>query len=143
MENNMQDNQPVAAETEQPTVKSETANEENNAPQQEASSQFDAKDIADNKMISALSYFGILFLIPLLARKDSKFAQEHAKQGAVVFICSLVLMFIDFIPFIGGLIGFFGWVALCVVDILALLRCVNGTFWEIPYIGKHRKEVHL
>jgi hypothetical protein len=39
----------------------------------------DPKDVADNKLVAALSYIWILFLIPLLAKRDSKFCQFHAK----------------------------------------------------------------
>jgi uncharacterized membrane protein len=36
--------------------------------------------------MAVLSYIGILCLIPLLMKKTSKFAQEHAKQGFVLFL---------------------------------------------------------
>ena len=39
----------------------------------------DPKDVEENKLIAAVGYLGILFLIPLLAKKDSPFAQFHAK----------------------------------------------------------------
>ena len=47
--------------------------------------------MTDNKIIAALSYIGILCLIPLLAKKDSKFAQEHGKQGLIMLIAWIVL----------------------------------------------------
>lgn len=44
-------------------------------------SDFDLKDIKDNKPIAILSYLGLLALIPYYAVKNSKFAKYHAIQG--------------------------------------------------------------
>lgn len=85
---------------------------------------FDAKDIEDNKVLACLSYVGILFLIPMLAKKDSKYCQENAKQGVVMFIAALL-----------GAIPFIGWIWLIVVlvvDIMAIVHTLQGKFWRIP-----------
>ncbi|MFA5996088.1 MAG: hypothetical protein WCW27_04460 [Patescibacteria group bacterium] len=86
--------------------------------------QFDAKDIADNKTMAMLSYIGILVLIPLLTKKDSKFAQAHAKQGLVM----AVAMMLYIIPVAGWIIGT---IAL-VLDVIALVSALQGKFWKIP-----------
>lgn len=96
----------------------------NQAPQQ-AELHFDAKDVEENKIIAALSYLGILVLIPLLARKDSKFCQEHAKQGLVTFIAAVVL---GFVPFVGWALD----VVILVINIIALVNAVQGKYWKIP-----------
>jgi len=85
---------------------------------------FDPKDIAENKVMAALSYIGILVFIPLLAKKDSKFCQTHAKQGLVMFIAIIL-----------GAIPFIGWiwaVVVLVVDVIALINALQGKFWQIP-----------
>lgn len=48
--------------------------------------KFDAQDIEKHKGIACLSYIFLLFLVPLLTEKESKFAQFHAKQGMALFI---------------------------------------------------------
>ncbi len=101
---------------------------------------FDKKDVEENKILACLSYVGILFLVPLLAKKESKFAQEHAKQGLVLSIAYVVLLIIGVVPVIGWLLGFFGSLALLVVDLIALVKCFQGEFWEVPVLGKLRKE---
>ena len=85
---------------------------------------FDPKDVEDNKVLACLSYVGILFLIPLLARKDSKFCQEHARQGMVMFIAGLLIA----IPFIGWIWG----LVVIVVDIISIINTLQGKFWKIP-----------
>lgn len=100
---------------------------------------FDKKDIDDNKLLACLSYVGILFLIPLLAKKDSKFCQEHAKQGLILFIVWIVGSFIFWFPLIGWLLG----LAVLVVDVIAFFKCIMGEFWEIPVLGPMRKKINL
>lgn len=85
---------------------------------------FDQKDVEENKVLACLSYVSILFLIPMLAKKDSKFCQENAKQGVVMFIA----MLIGVIPVIGWL-----WAMLVlVVDLIAIINTLQGKFWKIP-----------
>ena len=104
---------------------------------------FDKKDVDENKLIACLSYIGILFLIPLLAKKDSKFCQENAKQGLVFFLTGIVLAVISMIPVLGWIIGFFGWIILLIVGLVAIIKTLQGHFWEIPLVGKYRSSVNL
>ncbi|KAA0206996.1 DUF4870 domain-containing protein [Candidatus Uhrbacteria bacterium] len=104
---------------------------------------FDKKDIDDNKVIAALSYLGILVLIPLLVKKDSKFTQEHAKQGLVLFIAEIIGSVIAMVPIIGWLLAPFIGIAFLIVALVALIKCLMGEFWEIPLIGPYRKKINL
>lgn len=47
----------------------------------DTTSQFDPQDINNNKGLSVLAYIGFLFLVPLLACPNSKFARYHTNQG--------------------------------------------------------------
>lgn len=89
-----------------------------------ADMKFDQKDIDENKVMACLSYVGILFLIPMLAKKDSRFCQEHAKQGIVMFIAGLLMA----IPFIGWVWG----LVVIVVDVISIINTLQGKFWKIP-----------
>ncbi|MBI2415993.1 MAG: hypothetical protein HYV33_05045 [Candidatus Kerfeldbacteria bacterium] len=91
----------------------------------QADMTFDAKDVQDNKVMAALSYLGVLVFIPLLAKKDSKFCQAHAKQGLVTFIAAVLL---GFIPFVGWALD----MVVLVVNIIALVNALMGKFWKIP-----------
>ena len=93
-------------------------------PKHMATPTFDAKDVEENKVLACLSYVGILFLIPMLAKKDSKFCQEHARQGVVMFIATLL-----------GVIPVIGWiwaVVVLVVDVIAIVNTLQGKYWKIP-----------
>lgn len=52
---------------------------------------FNTEDVQNNKIFGILAYIGILFLVPLLAAKDSQYAKFHANQGFVLFIAVLIL----------------------------------------------------
>ncbi len=88
------------------------------------SPKFDPKDVEANKGIACLSYIGILFLVPMLARKDSKFAQTHAKQGMVMFIAALLMA----VPIVGWIWG----LLVLAVDVFSIINTLQGKFWQIP-----------
>jgi uncharacterized membrane protein len=92
-------------------------------------------DIEQNKTIAALSYVSILFLIPLLGKKHSKFSQFHAKQGLILFLIS----FVCYLPVIGQLLA----LVLIVVSIMGILKCLEGAWWKIPYIYDYSKKINL
>lgn len=102
----------------------------NDAPKPEASKT------EDKNLVAILSYIGILFLVPLLAAKDSPFAQFHAKQGLVLFIAEIATMLIAWIPIIGWLIGFIAWIIWLVLSITGIINVLSGKQTPLPIIGK-------
>jgi uncharacterized membrane protein len=95
----------------------------------------DEQDIQQNKLWALLSYFGILFLIPLLAKKESKFAQFHAKQGLILFIADLIWM----IPIIGWMIGF----VLMILTLVAIIKVLMGEYWKVPVLGDYIEKINI
>ncbi len=98
-------------------------------------------DVEDNKGIAAIGYLGILFLVPLLAKKDSPFAQYHAKQGLVLFIAEIILYAVGFVlTFITFGFGFFImwiiWLLVIILVILGIVNAVSGKTTPLPVIGK-------
>lgn len=109
------------------------------APKMASKMHFDPKDVEENKLIAALAYLWILCFVPLLLKKDSKFAYEHGKQGLVMFIVGLLGMFIFWIPLIGWLL----WLAVVILNIVAIIKALQGEFWEIPLFGQFRNKFNL
>ncbi|MEO5927819.1 MAG: DUF4870 domain-containing protein [Patescibacteria group bacterium] len=105
---------------------------------------FDKKDIDDNKVLAAIGYIGILSLIPLLAKKDSKFCQEHGKQGFILFLFEVVVMILGMVPVIGWLIiGPVGSLLALILSLVCIIKTLQGTFWEIPVLGQYRKKINF
>ncbi|MBI5144164.1 MAG: zinc ribbon domain-containing protein, partial [Candidatus Omnitrophica bacterium] len=44
------------------------------------------KEVLEGKPFAILSYLWILCLVPLILKKENRFAMFHAKQGLVLFI---------------------------------------------------------
>lgn len=110
----------------------------------DTASQFDPQDINDNKGMSVLAYIGILFLIPLLACPNSRFARYHTNQGLVLFLLELAIGVVTgifgIIPIagliIGGLLSAVGGIFTLVLMIMGIINAAQGQAKELPLIGK-------
>ena len=110
---------------------------------QPKTTKFDQKDIDDNKVLAAIGYLCILFLVPLLAAKNSPFAQFHAKQGLILFVGWVIVWVIGLIPILGWIIGFLGTIALAVISLIGLIKALQGEAWEIPMVADFAKKLKL
>jgi len=95
----------------------------------------DKKDIEDNKIIAALGYVSILCFVPLFLKRDSKFAQFHAKQGLLLFIIEIF----SFIPLIGQI----AFILAIAAAIWGAKNALNGKYWQIPIIGQYTKKLNI
>jgi len=114
------------------------ADETNETTGQETPPAEDSGDVEKNKGMAVLSYIGILCLIPLLAAKESKFAQFHAKQGLVLFLAEILLSILYAVPAVNVVMFFIGWIVYILILILAIMGIVNalqGNYWKMPVLG--------
>ena len=118
----------------QPIDLSEKFNELNNTA--DTTSEYDAQDIEKNKVMAVLAY--ILFFIPLLAAKDSKFARFHTNQGLVLFLGGIIASVVAVIPVIGWIVAPIAGLAITVLAIIGILNALNGRAKELPVIGKFK-----
>lgn len=103
-------------------------------PKTEENSQGVGNDVKDNKWWALLSYLGVLVIIPLLAKRDSEFAQFHVKQG-LVLLAGWVLSWLPFGPII-GLIAF-------VFSIVGIINVLSGEKKKLPLIGDLADKIKL
>ena len=52
---------------------------------------FDTNDIEQNKVLAAIGYIPVLFLVPLLAAPHSPYAKFHANQGLILTLAAAAL----------------------------------------------------
>jgi len=96
---------------------------------------FEVEDIERNKVMALLAY--IIFLIPLLAAKDSRFAMYHTNQGLVLFLLAVA------VNVIGGIVPFVGWFIILplgnllvfVFAVLGIINAARGEAKALPLIG--------
>ena len=100
--------------------------------------QFDPADIEANKMMALLSY--IIFFIPLLAAKESRYAMFHANQGLILFLAGVVVSIAgSIIPILGWFIILpVGCIIVAVLGILGIINAWKGVAKDLPIIGKIR-----
>ena len=91
----------------------------------------DPQDIEKNKVYAILAYIGILFLVPLLAAKDSPYAKFHTNQGLVLFLLEVILSVVWWIPLLGLL-----WIAVVVFAIMGIINAAQGECKPLPIIGE-------
>jgi uncharacterized membrane protein len=115
----------------------------------------DAKEIEEGKTYAGIGYLGILFLVPLLAAKDNKFAQFHAKQGMILTIAGFIAIIVviilsvvlSFIPCIGWAIGIILWLVVVigwlVLAIMGLVKAFQGEYWKMPVLGDWAKQLNF
>lgn len=96
------------------------------------------QDSKDYRVTAALSYVLLLFLVPM-AKKDNAFCQFHAKQGIALFVTWIAVSFFAWIPFV----GWAAWLTLLVINIMAIVKTLNGESWELPILGKYAKQIKL
>ncbi|MEA1925905.1 MAG: hypothetical protein U9M90_01510 [Patescibacteria group bacterium] len=108
-------------------------------PQEEEATANDDKDVEENKAITYLSYIGLLFLVPMLAKKDSQFAQFHAKQGLVLTVGWFIGCFLYIVFFLGGLVH----LAIIVLSIMGLVNVSKGEKKDLPIVGDLAKKFNL
>ncbi|WP_158588822.1 DUF4870 domain-containing protein [Butyrivibrio sp. XB500-5] len=100
-------------------------------------SEFDVRDIADNKLFAAFAYiFGVLGIIAALLVNNSPFTRFHAKQAVKLEIAAIVLVIPAVIPFLGWFVTCAGLLVLVVVKIIAVVNALNGKAIEAPIVSE-------
>ncbi|MGI6685562.1 MAG: hypothetical protein ACOX47_08885 [Bacillota bacterium] len=106
---------------------------------------FDPIDIQQNKTMAGLAY--ILFFLPLITDKDSKFGRFHANQGLLLLITSIAGHIT--ISVVSGILTAITWrfywlttllygafsLAVIALFIMGLMNGLNGKAKELPIIG--------
>lgn len=95
----------------------------------------DQNDVQSNKVMAILAYFGILFLIPLLAAKESPYARYHTNQGLVLFLFTIVCGILGMIPKFGWIISSIGYLIGFVFFIIGVINAAGGKMKPLPMIG--------
>lgn len=109
---------------------------------------FEENDIQQNKTMAALAY--ILFFLPLITCKDSKFGRFHANQGLLLLILSFVGYIV--LSVLSTILATITWRLFGIISVLysvygllilalavyGLVNGVNGKVKELPVIGKYR-----
>lgn len=101
----------------------------------DTTADYDAGDITANKVYAIIACFPILFWLPLVAAKESRFARFYANQGLILLIVGVITGLLGYIPFVGGILSALAGVITFLLMIFLVVNASNGTAKEMPYIG--------
>ena len=107
---------------------------------QDDSMLYDTQDVQNSKIWAALSYVGILFILPLLVNGgQSRYAKYHANQGFILFLADVVAGIVGAIlgkiPVLGGILSALISLATLALMIIGILNAANGKAKQLPLIG--------
>jgi uncharacterized membrane protein len=105
----------------------------------------DPADVEKNKIFAVLAYLGLLFLVPLLAAPQSKFARYHTNQGVVLFLATIIALvgsgILSIIPVV-GCVAMVVSLGVCagsfVLMILGIINAAGGQCKPLPLIGQYK-----
>lgn len=83
------------------------------------------------KILSALSYFGILFVLAYILCQDDDFAKFHAKQGMILFLAGIIAKIVASILGLGWLVP----LAKIYFIYKGVSNVLKGKKELLPYIG--------
>lgn len=104
----------------------------------DTTADFSVDDINNNRIMAILAYIGLLFLVPLIAARESAFARFHTNQGIILFLFGVIGSVLYIIPFVGWIAGGIINIISFVLFIIGLINAVKGDAKELPLIGKYR-----
>ncbi len=92
------------------------------------------KTVAEGKVWAIMAYLGILCLLPLLLKKENKFALFHGKQGLVLFIGEIAIAILNVIPILGQILWFIGVIVFGIFSLVGIVQVLMGKYWKMPIV---------
>ncbi|MBI3316533.1 MAG: DUF4870 domain-containing protein [Candidatus Omnitrophica bacterium] len=99
--------------------------------------------IQEGKFFAAIGYLSFLCFVPLLLKKENKFAQFHGKQALLLFILEIASGILSVIPALGDLISKFGFVVFGIYSLIGVVKVLMGEYWEMPVIYEISNRISL
>jgi uncharacterized membrane protein len=101
------------------------------------------KEVSEGKPFALLAYISILCFVPLLLKKDNRFALFHAKQGLILFIGEVLTAILSVIPFFGPIIKFLGIAGFSILSAVGIIQVLMGQYWKIPYVYQIAEKINI
>jgi len=100
-------------------------------------------EVQEGKVFAVIGYLGILCLVPLLLKKNNKFALFHGKQGLVLFIGEVGASLINIIPILGQIIWILAVMVFGILSLVGIVQSLMGNYWKMPIIGEIAEKISL
>jgi uncharacterized membrane protein len=100
------------------------------------------REIREGKIFAAVAYWLFLCILPLMLKKDNKFAAFHGKQGLVLFIFFVAGFILSIIPF-GGLAFRLILFVYLVLSLWGTIQALSGKYTRIPIVSDLADKISL
>ena len=100
-------------------------------------------EIQEGKFFGAIGYFSVLCFVPLILKKENRFAQFHGKQGLVLFILEIAASILKAIPALGDVVFTLAFVVLGILSLVGVVKVLMGEYWEMPVIHEVAAKISL
>ena len=100
-------------------------------------------EIESDKFFAAIGYINVLCFVPLLLKKESKFAQFHGKQALVLFILEVAAGILRVVPVLGELVFTVAFVVFGILSLIGIVKVLMGESWEMPVIYEISNRISL
>ncbi|NQT90300.1 MAG: DUF4870 domain-containing protein [Candidatus Omnitrophica bacterium] len=117
--------------------------EELKKEQEQPATDNEEQVINDAKIFAIVAYIGILCLLPLLLKKDNKFALHHGKQGLVIFIAEVICGMLGVIPILGWLMAPVLFIILAFYSLIGIIQAASGKYWKAPIVADLAEKINL
>lgn len=101
------------------------------------------KEIQDAKVFAVVAYLGILCIIPLLLKKENKFALFHGKQGLVLFVIEVGALIFSVIPFLGVFVAKVAFFFCGLASLWGIVNSLLGRYSRIIIIAEVADKITL
>ncbi|MBT3236227.1 MAG: hypothetical protein HN353_09785 [Bdellovibrionales bacterium] len=92
-------------------------------------------------LLAAVSYMGILCLIPFIIGGRNEFTLFHARQGLILWIWEVIALGLLVIPFAGHLAFIISAITCFVFSIMGIYHAIMGNYWQMPFFSRFSKEL--
>ncbi|MBF0462267.1 MAG: hypothetical protein HQL87_12825 [Magnetococcales bacterium] len=87
------------------------------------------------RVLAAMSYLGVLSLVPLVINRDDSYVQFHARQGVVLWIWEVLAIYTLLVPAVGQLFFRVSSITCLVLSVVGVVSVLLGRAWKFPLIG--------
>lgn len=100
-------------------------------------------EIQEAKFFAAIGYLNLLCFVPLVLKKQNKFAQFHGKQALVLFILEIAAGILKVVPALGDLVFTVAFVVFGILSLVGIIKVLMGEYWEMPVVFEISNRISL
>ncbi|MBF0584514.1 MAG: hypothetical protein HQL80_09815 [Magnetococcales bacterium] len=87
------------------------------------------------RVLAAMSYLGVLSLVPLVMNRNDSYVQFHARQGVVLWMWEVLAIYTLLVPGLGQLFFRVTSIACLLLSVVGIVSVLLGRAWKFPIIG--------